>query len=270
MLATSRESRASLRDALDERREAGDIADASEQFLAVAALLHREKSLRAMLADSGQPASVRSGLVERLLGQRLGETALALIGNAVSKRWSTARDLVDSIEALGAQAAFMVAQSDGSLDSVEDELFRFGRAVDASSELQMALTSPAMPAAEKAGIVGRLLEGRCTPITHRIVEHVVLNLRGRRLDAALTSMVNLAAAQRNRIVAIVRVAGPISAEQQERLTASLRRITGREVRINVVIDPEVIGGMSVRIGDDLIDGTIASRLEQAHRAVVGG
>jgi F-type H+-transporting ATPase subunit delta len=269
MLATSRSSLASLRDALEARRTSPDVATAAAELLSVAALLHREKSLRATLADSGQPSSVRAGLIERLFAERLNPTSLALLSEAAVLRWSTGSDLVDSIESLGAQAAFIVAQDNGTLDSVEDELFRFGRAVDGSADLQMALTSPSLPAQEKVGIVTRLLDGRSTPVTRQILEHVIVALRGRRLDAAITAMVNLAAAQRDRVVAEVRVASALTPEQESRLALQLARIAGREVRMNVVISPSVLGGMSIRIGDELIDGTIATRLEQAQRALVG-
>lgn len=268
MLATSRQSLTSLREVVDSRRTASDFSDVSAQLLSVADLLGREKALLNTLADAGQPASVRTGLVERLLSARLNGSAMEIVRAAASSRWAHAIDLIDALEALGAQAAFTVAQADGSLDSVEDELFRFGRAVEASADLQMALTNPALPVTAKLDIVKRLLSGRSVPATQAIIEHVVTHLRGRRIDAAIDEMVDLAAAQRNKIVAEVRSAVALSTAQQDRLATALSRIAGRDVRVNVVIDPSVIGGASVRIGDELIDGTVASRLEQAQRALV--
>lgn len=268
MLATSRQSLNSLREVLDARRNEADFADVSAQLFSVADLLGKEKALLNTLADAGQPTSVRTGLVERLLASRLNGSAMDVVRGAASARWAHARDLIDAFEALAAQAAFAVAQDDGSLDAVEDELFRFGRAVEASADLQMALTNPALPAAAKLDIVHRLLAGRTAAATRAIVEHVVTHLRGRRLDVAIDEMVDLAAAQRNKVVAEVRTAVSLSPAQEQRLATALSRIAGRDVRINVVIDPTVIGGASVRIGDELIDGTVASRLDQAQRALV--
>ena len=268
MLATSRQSLTSLRDVLDARRSESDFADVAGALFAFADLLGRESGLRNTVADAGQPGEVRSALVERLLANRVPASALAVVMSTASSRWASSSDLIDATEALAAQAAFTVAQTNGTLDSVEDELFRFGRAVEASAELQMALTDPALPAQAKVDIVRRLLDGRSAKATRQIVEYVVTHLRGRRLDAAIDTMVDLAAAQRNRVVAEVRSVVALSDQQEQRLVAALSRITGRDVRVNVVIDPAVIGGASVRIGDELIDGTIASRLEQAQRALI--
>lgn len=267
MLGASRQSLATLLDAVEERRD-GLVGVAADLY-AVADLLDRDKPLRTALADSGQPAAGRSALATTLLGERIGATALDLVRTAVSTRWSTPDDLVLALESAAAQAAFGVAQADGTLDAAEEEIFRFGRAVDASADLQMALTDPSLGSSVKAGIVRDLLAGRAAPVTLQVLEYAVGHLHGRRIDTVVDDLTAAAALQRRRIVAEVRVARPLEGDQEQRMVTALGRLTGREVRLNVAVDPAVLGGAHVTIGDQVIDGTIATRLEQARRAMLG-
>jgi len=267
MLGASRESRTALIGALAAREEIP--ADLAEQVYSVADLLGREKPLRNALADSGTDESARAGLVHSVLDGRVSADAVDLVAVAARKRWSSDADLVIALEALAAQAVFARAQSDGTLDATEEEIFRFGRAVDASSELQMALTDPALSSATKAGIVDTLLEGRCTAATRQVLAYAVGHLHGARLDAAIDDLTEAAARQRQRIVAEVRVAAPLDPEQHRRLTEALSALTGGQVRLNVAIDPSVLGGVHVTMGDEIIDGTVATRLTQARRAMLG-
>lgn len=269
MLGRSREALARQSDALDARRQAAGFDVLAGDLLAVADLLAREPRLRVALADSGQPEAARSAIARSVLDGRVSPLAAEVIEAAVADRWSSADDLVEGLEALGAQAAFAVAEADGSLDAVEEELFRFGRAVDASPELQMALTDPAGDAARKAGIVRDLLSGRTARATQQVLEHAVGHLHGRRIDSVIDRLVALAAEQRQRVVAEVRVAAPLDAEQERRMAAALSALHGRQVRLNVAVDPSVLGGAHVKVGDEVIDGTVASRLEQARRAILG-
>jgi F-type H+-transporting ATPase subunit delta len=133
----------------------------------------------------------------------------------------------------------------------------------------MALTDPSQTAATKASIVGDLLGGRTTAVTREVLQYAVGHLHGRRIDAVIDELCHLAAQQRERVVAEVRVAAALDAEQERRLAAALSTLKGRTVRLNVAVDPSVLGGVHVRIGDEVIDGTVASRMDQASRAVLG-
>ncbi len=268
MLGSSRGSLLAQSDALDARRNVPDFSSVAPELLAVADLLSREKSLRVALADSGQSAQARESLASKLLGERLGETSLAVVVDVVRARWSHADDVVDALERLGAQAAFTVADSDGTLDRVEEEIFRFGRAADASADLQMTITDPSLTAATKSAVVRDVLGGRAAPTTELLLEYLAGHLRGRRVDDAAALLSELAAAQRERVVAEVRSAVGLDADQRRRLAEGLSRLQGRQVRLNIAIDPDVLGGISVRIGGEVIDGTVANRLEQARRTLL--
>ncbi len=268
MSLTSTGARADLRRLMDDHAQGCSLVVA-EQLLAVATLLASDKALRTTLADAGTSVEARAALVHDLLDGRVDALAVDLVAASARLRWSDADGLVEAIDELGAVVAFTAAEADGSLDAVEEELFRFGRAVDANPDLQMTLTNPALPAAAKAQIVRDLVAAQATATTTALLTHAAATLRGRRVDAVVTALTNLAAAQRERVVAQVRVAVALDDEQQRRLAAALSRLQGREVRLNVVVDPTVVGGASVRIGDDVIDGTMETRLTQARRTLIG-
>jgi F-type H+-transporting ATPase subunit delta len=267
MLGSSRESLAALRTSLDARRGEPGFDAISGELLAVAGVLGREKSLRLALADAGQPTPARVGIVASLFGDKVSAPALAVLTEVVAARWSSDADLVDAVEQLGAQAAFAAAQDDGTLDRVEDELFTFSRAVDDSAELQMALTNPALTPENKAAVVRDLTSGTAAPATVAVLAHAAGNLRGRRPAAAIEELARLASEQRQQVLAEVRSAIELTPEQRTRLASALSALQGRQVRLNVLVDPEVVGGILVRVGDDVIDGSVSSRLEQARRAL---
>jgi len=269
MLGASRTSLSDLTDWLDAQRDAGDLSALAGDLFAVADLVGREKTLRVALADAGQAADSRAELARTLLEGRVSPFAVNVVERAVRARWSNDLDLVLGLEAIGDQAAFMAADASGDLDATEDEIFRFGRAVDSSPELQMALTDPALSASAKASIVADLLAGRSTEATRQVLGYAVGHLHGRRLDAVVDDLAEVAARQRQRIVAEVRVARPLDAEQERRLADALSALKGRRVRLNVAVDPSVLGGVLVTVGDEVIDGTVAARLEQARRIMLG-
>lgn len=269
MLGSSRESLSTCRDGLDARRQDDAFSGLAGELFAVADLLDRETALRSALADSGQVTHVREGLVRDVLSGKVSDLAVDIVLLAAVQRWSQDVDLVLALEQLADQAAFTVAEAGGTLDATEEELFLFGRALDASSDLQMALTDPAQSASVKASIVRDLLNGRATTATNEVLQYAVGHLHGRRIDAVVDGLCALAAEQRERMVAEVRVAAPLDPSQATRLADVLTRIKGRTVRLNVAVDPSVLGGVHVTIGDEVIDGTIASRMEQARRAVLG-
>ena len=267
MLGSSRDSLAALRTSVDARSGEPGFGSVPADLLAVAGVLGREKSLRQALADAGQPVAVRAGIATSLFASQLAPESMAVLTDIVSARWSHDADLVDAVEILGAQATFIIAERDGALDRVEGELFRFGRAVDGSNELQLALTDPAQSSEGKSSLVSDLVTASAAPETSALLTYLAGNLRGRRPTDAVEALTALAAAQRQRVVAEVRSALALTPEQTSRLAAALSRLQGREVRVNGIVDPTVVGGVVVKMGDEVIDGSVANRLEQARRTV---
>ena len=269
MLGSSRESLFALQNQISAKRSDSGFAETGSELLNVTKLFASDKSLRVALADSGQPVDSRESLVRDILGSKVSPLAIEFVVAATRSRWSSPDDLVEGIESLAAFIVFAAADAAGELDRVENEIFAFGQAVDANAELQMALTNPAFNSELKAGVVRDVLNGRAAKGSALLLEHTGANLRGRRVDVALKNLSDIAAGLRNRIVAEVRVAISLSNEQVSRLSNVLGRLAGQQVSLNVVVDPSVVGGVSVRLGDDVIDGSVSTRLEQARRTLVG-
>jgi F-type H+-transporting ATPase subunit delta len=269
MLGSSREALATCREYLDGKRADPQFEGLAGELYSVADLLGNESVLLSALADSGQLTAVRENLSKEVFASRVSPLAMSVISLAVVQRWSTAFDLVLALEELAEQAVLTVAQNDGSLDATEEEIFLFGRAVDSSADLQMALTNPSASSESKSAIVRDLVAARGSKASAILLEYSISHLHGRRIDSVVKHLGEMAAKQRDRVVAEVRVAAPLTTEQVERLGTVLSRLKGRTVRLNVAVDPSVLGGVHVSIGEEVIDGTVASKMEQARRAVLG-
>ena len=168
-----------------------------------------------------------------------------------------------------ARALFEIARAEGTLDEVEDELFRFARLLEREPALRAALTDPGLPDDRKSALLRDLLGERARPQTLRLVEIAVTRSRGRSVETALDELADLAAQRRSRFVAQVRVARPLEAQQEARLAAGLERLYGRRVQLQVDVDPAVLGGISVRVGDEVLDGTVQRNLEAVRRSLAG-
>ncbi|MFN8126813.1 MAG: F0F1 ATP synthase subunit delta [Candidatus Nanopelagicales bacterium] len=269
MIGSSRASLATVDEAVAAAYDNPGLEQAGRDLLQVADLVGREKPLRNALSDAGRPAAERTTMLSDLLAGQISPLGVELSGVVAGLRWSSASDLVDAFEYAGVGALFGAAEKQGQLDRVENELFRFGRVAVTDPDLQMALSSPALPVAAKNGILTDLLSGQTSPVTLDVLSFVTSHLRGRRLDQAVDQMVDLAAQRRGSLVATVRVARPLEGDQQQRLTAALERIYQQPVSTNVEVDPSLVGGITVQIGDEVIDGSISARLENARRRVTG-
>ncbi|OQD52283.1 F0F1 ATP synthase subunit delta [Streptomyces phaeoluteigriseus] len=267
MNGASREALAAARERLDALTDntSVDAAQLAAELAAVTALLHREVSLRRVLTDPAQSGEAKAELAQRLLAGRVSGTAADLAAGLVRSRWSQSRDLVDALEQLADAADLTAAQRAGRLDDVEDELFRFGRIVTSNTELRAALTSRKATVSAKGELLRSLLGGRADAATERLVTRLVTAPRGRSLEAGLESLSKLAAARRDRMVAVVTSAVPLSDPQKQRLGAALAKLYGRTMHLNLDVDPEVLGGIRVQVGDEVINGSLADRIEDAAR-----
>ncbi len=166
-----------------------------------------------------------------------------------------------------ATAMFEVARVEGSLDEVEDELFRFARTLEGNDQLRSVLTDDAVPAERRRGVVGDLLGDRASPVTTNLVSLVVGAGRARDLPAIIDRLVQRAAAEHDKEVAEVRSAVALDEDQRQRLAEALGRATGKSVEVKVVVDPSVLGGLVARVGDTVIDGTVRTRLDQLRETI---
>jgi F-type H+-transporting ATPase subunit delta len=250
---------------------AGGTADqgsqVGEQLFAVVDLLDGEPGLRRALTDPARDRAARTGLAEALLAGKISATAMDLVSALVAVRWSEPNDLANAAEELAVLAIADSADREGQLDELEDELFRFGRIVQANPGLRSALSNQFVPAEARAELVTELVARKVSVTALRLITQAAAHPRGRSLDAALEAYANLAAELRERLVAEVHVAVPLTEEQRARLTAALVAASGHDVHLNVVLDPELVGGVTVRIGDELINGSVANRLAELRRGL---
>ena len=177
-----------------------------------------------------------------------------------------ATDAAERIERY-ATAMLELAQSEGTAGDVEDELFRFARALEGSDELRSALTDTHLPASRRQQIVEDLLGSQATPTTTALVSMVVGTGRAKDLPAIIDELVKMSAAQANKAVAEVRTAVDLTEDQRTRLAAAVGKATGKTVEVKVIIDPSVLGGVITTVGDTVIDGSVRSRLEQLKQAI---
>jgi len=245
-----------------------DAQRLGDDLFAVSTMLQREAGLRRVVTDVSLVADAKSGLVRQLLGDQLDDASLDLVAKAASLRWAASRDLGDALEQLGVVAVVKAADNANQADVLEDELFGFGQLVSENSGLRDALSDPARSTDDKRELLRHLLDGNATAATIRLAEQAVAGTH-RTVNVAITEYQKVAAEVHRQRVATVRVARELTEQNLRRLAASLEETYGRKVHLNVLVDPDVVGGIRVEIGHDVIDGTVASRLDNARRRLAG-
>jgi F-type H+-transporting ATPase subunit delta len=238
-----------------------------EELFAVVDLLLAEPVLRRHLADPAATAAGKTRLLQSVFGKAVGKPTLDLLSGLVGSRWSRTRDLVDSIEVLGQLALLAVAQKQGAIEDVEDELFRVGRLVDREPRLRRLLADLTAPAQRRVELLRSVLSGKVHPVTERQLVRAVQAPQGRGLDRAAEELAELAAASQQRFVAQVSTPVGLSDDQQRRLTEALSRFYGRPIGLQMELRPELIGGLVVRVGDEVIDGSLAGRMLAASQGL---
>jgi F-type H+-transporting ATPase subunit delta len=275
MQGVSRASLVTVREKLDSvlsgdsKKAAKDKQQVAEELFAVVQLLDGNARVRRMLSDPAVEAGRRERLAADLLAERLSAPSSEVVEALVGASWGKPTDLVDAADELAAQALFAMAEQVDVLDEVEDELFRFGRILDREPALRSALTDPSLPADRKSELIESLLGEKVQDATLVLVREVVLRPRGRTIDRGLEEYGRLAAARRERLVARVRTAVALTNKQLEHLGASLASRLGHPVQLNVELAPDLIGGLTVRVGDVLFDGSISHRIALARRVMTG-
>jgi F-type H+-transporting ATPase subunit delta len=241
----------------------------ADELFAVARLLDGQLTLRRALSDPAGKPDDRAALARRLFGGKVSDTALDLVETVARQRWSHPIDLVDAFMALATEASLDAADARGELDGVEDELFRFGRIVGGDRELGRILSDRKNSAEGKGALLDRLLSGRVSPVTEQLLRNVLTGPHAGSAENAIERLSDVASRRRGQSVARVTSAVALTPEQEQRLTDVLGRLYGRTIGLQVTVDPSVLGGLVVQVGDEVIDGSIAHRLEAAGRRLAG-
>jgi F-type H+-transporting ATPase subunit delta len=275
----SRQSLAAVRGRLNELLSARGTASAAagatanralaDELGSVANLLGAQPRLRRTLADPATDAALRGQLVRNLLGGKVGEETVELSAAAVSQRWSQPWDLADALQTLSEDVLLVSAEQQGQLDEVEDELFRFERVLADSGELVATLDDANAPVDARTGLLRTLIGDKVNPITFELLSQSIASGRKASLQLAIDDLLEASAVRRNRSVARVISAIELTDAQSERLGAALTGLYGRPISVRSAVDPDIQGGLQIRVGDELIDGTVASRLAAARAALAG-
>jgi F-type H+-transporting ATPase subunit delta len=266
----SRESSATARQLLDTIVKGLSVEQAiklaGELFEAVS-VLDSSTSLRRALTDGSREAADKAKLVSDLFSKSMSAAGLKLMSELVGLRWSSPSNLGDILEQLAVEAEASAANLANELDRLEEELFDFSRIIIADSDLRQALNSTKYSDEGKRVLVAKLFGGKISSSTNRVVGHLVSGLRGRNIERTIAFYAAATTARRERVIAHVQVAVALTDAQKEKLVKALTEKIGQPVRLNVEINPTVLGGLAIRFADELIDATIVNRLADAGRAL---
>jgi len=246
----------------------GDLAAVGDELFSVAGALDATPSVRRVLTDPSNEAEACAGLAASVFGGKVSATTLAVVDAAARGRWAGGRDLSDGIELAGLAAYVASADRAGQLDAVENELFEAQRIIDGERELRSVLSDRAIPTAHKSTLIDSIFGGKVAAATLALIRQAAATRTGS-FDRVLERFADEVAARRQRTLAEVRSAYPLGDDERERLATALSAKYGKTVHINTIVDPTIVGGLKVSIGDDVIDGSIAGRLEDARRHIAG-
>ena len=256
MGSATREALATSRAALFVPGGTTDLAT-GESLFGAGRVIGSSSQLLSALGDASADAAAKVTLVRAVFGTSVTPRALDLLAAVVSERWSSHDDLLAGIEELGLRASALSASAGMS---IEGELFAFGKTVSSDAELELALASKLGKIDAKAALVEKLLAGKVSGQTLAIVRHLVQQPRGRRIGELLRQAASVVADQAGTSIATITSASVLTPAQLDRLLKSLQERHGRALTINQVVDPVLVGGVRVQIGDLVIDGSIATRL----------
>ncbi|RFA20276.1 F0F1 ATP synthase subunit delta [Subtercola boreus] len=266
MGSATREALASSKLALEALPESALTLSTGEDLFAAGRIIGESAQFRGLLGDPSTEPSEKRALISAVFANRLGADALSLLTAITTAHWSTPDELLAGIEEIALRVIATTAPADVS---IEAELFSFGAAVSSDAGLELAIGSSLGTPQAKVSLINALLEGKASEQTAVIVRHLVQQPRGRRIAELLGNAANIVADASNQSIAFVTSASPIAPAQLDRLRSALGRSYGRELKINQIVDPSVLGGLRVQIGDDVIDGSIEARLNDLRQKLAG-
>ncbi|MGI9198889.1 MAG: F0F1 ATP synthase subunit delta [Candidatus Nanopelagicaceae bacterium] len=268
---SSRNSLAATRVVLDKALSglSGDAASAlSNDLFAVVNALGQNVALRRAITDPARSAEDKGGLLKQLFGSKISDKAFEIANTAIANRWSSPSDLLISMEQIAIQAEAGAANARGELDKLEEEVFTFTRVLASNQDLRNALNGNPDAINEKRALVNDVLKG-ATSSARSLIGQIVNGLWGRNIENALSDIAHATAEHRHLVVAHVSSAIDLTVDQRNKLADALTKQIGQKVRVNVETNPKVIGGVSIRFRDELIDGTVISRMAEASQALAG-
>ena len=268
---SSRQSLETARTQLDAALKGAATAAASElssELFFAAEVFAKNTALRRAFADPSRDVTAKSILIKDLFGKSTSTGAVKLLTEVSTLRWSAGGDIVHVLEQLAIEAEASAANISGELDRVEDEMFALSRVIAENFELRKALVGSGTAAAKSALII-EVLAKKSAVSTTKLAAALISHLRNRSIEAGFADYLFGLANRRNRLIAEVRIATTITDSQKTRLASAIEKQVGQPIRVNIQVDPSIIGGVSVKFADELVDGSVSNRLAGAGRALAG-
>jgi F-type H+-transporting ATPase subunit delta len=262
MASSTRQSLASAKQALQPLLANADLAFASQLF-AVSSAIASSAQLRSLLSDPSAEVNAKSGAVSAVFGKTVSAEVAGFVTSLVALRWSKGSDLVSALEQLGVFVIANIAAKAGKVDAVAAEVFAFQQAIDENMELQFALASKTASSEARLALVDKLLGGKASVEGTALIREAVIASGKRRTSLVLDSYSKIIAQVAQALVAKVTVAKDLTPAQAERLSAALGKAYGSSIKLNIEHDASVLGGIRVQIADQIIDGSVVARLNQA-------
>lgn len=248
--------------------EIGSVEPIADQLFSMCDAIDSSNQLVRLLSDSGRPAAVREQALRSLFTDRVSPTALQIGLEIVTRRWTEQIDVLEAFELVGVAVLLGEADRQGSLEQVEEELFEVARVIDSSPELSKALRDRRRSGGQRGEVLAQVLGDRVLPLVAAIGRRATSSVTDRSPARRLVEFAEFASARRRRSLATVASARPLDEGQKARLAGILARIYGREVHMNCRVDPDVVGGLRIQVGDDLYDATVLARLARAREQLV--
>nr|WP_314870764.1 F0F1 ATP synthase subunit delta [uncultured Rothia sp.] len=269
MAGVSTESLSKVEEVLEAHASLQPLKLAGELFALVDVLDHNG-TLRRAVTDSSRDAAARQGIVNSVFDGKISSQAMAVLTNAVAQRWSEDSDLADALERAAVLAVIASAQSRGGVDALDEvlnELLTFVRTVDSNAQAQEALSDHQASKEAKKKLAVALGGPATTAEGVLLLERIGSNPRGLHAARAADEFAEIIVKRQNRYIARVTSAINLSQAQLERLGRALNAVYGRELKLDVSVDPAVLGGLRVQVGDEVIDGTVETRMSDLSRSI---
>ncbi|WP_291313859.1 F0F1 ATP synthase subunit delta [Corynebacterium sp. UBA2622] len=264
MKAASREAQANVSAQLDElvRRSDNPVAVAAQigtELFLVVDQLDGERALRVAIADQSLEASGRQGIVDDVLGAKVADATRKVLHAAAGQEWSSSREMRNGLIHLGRRALLLGAQEQGQLEKVEHELFQLSVVLENEKQLTQLLSDRTADAKQRRGLLANVIYGKVTMFTEALALQVIGRPKHNPIDD-LSALADEVAQMRGKTVARVTTAEALSEPQREALAGKLQNIYGREMAVHTEVDPSLLGGMVIRVGDEEIDGSTRGKI----------
>ncbi|QCB97027.1 F0F1 ATP synthase subunit delta [Arthrobacter sp. PAMC25564] len=244
----------------------------AKELFGILATVDSSAGLRRALTDPSRSNDDKSALVRQLFGGKVSADAVEIASGLAGSRWAAARDIGDALETLAASVVIAVAENKSAvsasgitgLEALENDLFSFNQAVDSSHEVQRALSEPQASGAAKIALAEKLVP-QASEEAKVLIGQAVSQPRGLKVTKLVDRFAELAAKRQQRWIATVGVTRPLTETQTSRLQAGLNTLYGRELKINMIVDPALVGGIRIQVGDEVVDASVLARLGDLHR-----